>query len=602
MINFFDPGRNFGLKSVDLFQFAVLNPQIAMLAYLNVGQKMAAQPKKIEESQQDLLNRLIELQRSFVKIICDQDENCIDLKYNPKEQKFQEDVFAKNPMMIFSRKFHETVSQWMLDTLDGIEDVDPFLMNSARFFLKQYIDLMSPDNFPFLNPIVLKETLNTNGENFKKGMEMLMNDIKNGSITTNDRDKIQVGRDVGNTAGKVIFQNDIIELIQYSPSTKKVFAKPILFIPPWINKFYILDLGPESSFVKWAVDKGFTVFMISWVNPDKRYKDKGFEDYVREGLMPSLDKIFDVTKSKSIHAVGYCVGGTLISGFLAYLSHPLCKQRSKVEIASATLLTTLLDFEHAGDMAIFMAENYLEAINAQMGEKGILDGSVLYNTFSALKAKDMIWRYFVNSYMLGKKPEAHEMLFWNSDYTNLTKAMQIFLAQDLYRDNLLKTGTLKIFGAPITLKLIKTPIYMISMIKDHLVPWKATFDGMKLFGDNTRFVLGGSGHVAGVVNSPSKNKYCYWINPQKIDTAQEWFDTATKIAGSWWNDWFEWIKPMTGALIDSSAIVDFIRDAPGIYVHNQTPEKLQSLSSSENEDSGAADPIDERKDAAKKPS
>ncbi|MDR2724459.1 MAG: alpha/beta fold hydrolase [Holosporaceae bacterium] len=534
---------------------------------------MASQPQKIKNALQDLLERLLELQKSFVKDIT-QDNGYIDMKYSNKDQKFKEDIFINNPMMIFSRKFYETISQWMLDTLDSLDEIEPFLKNSARFFLKQYIDLMSPDNFPFLNPIVLKETFDTAGENFQKGLKMLMEDMKNGSITTNDRSQFKIGRDIAATHGKVIFQNNLIELIQYSSSTPKVFAVPILFIPPWINKFYILDLKPESSFIKWIVDKGFTVFMISWVNPDKRYKNKGFEDYLRDGLLASLEKISDVTKAKSIHTIGYCVGGTLISSLLAYLANPLCEKHARIKNISATLLTTLLDFERAGDMSIFMAESYLEAINSQMKEKGILGGNILYNTFSALKAKDMIWRYFVNSYMLGKKPEAHEILFWNSDPTNLTSAMQTFLATDLYKNNLLKTGMLKMFGVPINLKLVETPLYMISMKKDHLVPWQATFDGMRLFSGDIRFVLGGSGHVAGVVNHPNKDKYCYWINQKKTATAEEWFASATEMAGSWWNDWLEWIKPMAGPLMDSFKIIDFIRDAPGIYVNNQTPEKL----------------------------
>ncbi|MDR0753501.1 MAG: alpha/beta fold hydrolase [Holosporaceae bacterium] len=572
MKNFFD--EYFNLKDIDLFQFSVLNPQITMLSYLKVGEKMASQPQKIEKARQELLNRLLELQKSFVKALCSQCDDCIDMKYNSRDQKFEDNVFANNAMIIFSRKFHETISQWMLDTLDSIDGIDHISMNSARFFMKQYIDLMSPDNFPFLNPTVLKETFDTCGENFKKGMEILMADMKNGSITTNDRDKFKIGRDIATTSGKVIFQNALIELIQYSPSTPQVFAKPILFIPPWINKFYILDLKPESSFVKWIVDKGFTVFMVSWVNPDKRYKDKGFEDYVRDGLWASLEKVLDVTGAKYIHTVGYCVGGTLIASFLAYLANPLCKKRPRANIASATLLTTLLDFERAGDLAIFMAENYLEAINAKMRESGVLDGSVLFNTFSALRAKDMIWRYFIDSYMLGKKPTAHEILFWNSDPVNLTSAMQTFLATDLYRDNLLKTDQLKMFGVSVDLKLVQTPLYVISTKKDHLVPWRAAFDSMKLFNTNIRFVLGGSGHVAGVVNHPEKNKYCYWINSKNADTADEWFDTATKISGSWWSDWFQWIEQISGRRISALKIIDFIRDAPGIYVNNQTPEEL----------------------------
>lgn len=327
--------------------------------------------------------------------------------------------------------------------------------------------------------------------------------------------------------------------------------------------------------VKWLVDKGITVFMISWVNPDKRYKDVTFADYAFSGILDSLDKIYEVTKSESVHTIGYCVGGTLISSLLAYLANPLCKRFPKAKIATATLMTTLLDFKNAGDMAVFMSGNYLDAITAQMKEKGVLDGSIMYNTFSALKAKDMIWRYFINSYMLGEKPKAHEILFWNSDSTNLTKEMQTFLSHDLYRDNLLKTGTLKMFGVPIDLSLVTTPIYMISMKKDHLVPWKAAFDGMKLFNSKIRFVVGGSGHVAGVVNHPDRKKYSYWINEKEfVETAQEWFDTAKEIQGSCWNDWLNWIQPMLGDLVMPPIMKEFLRDAPGLYVKNLVPERF----------------------------
>ncbi|MCR4623193.1 MAG: alpha/beta fold hydrolase [Alphaproteobacteria bacterium] len=574
----FVPNNESSFNNFDLFQFAVLNPQIAMLAFLKVAEQMAGQPKKIENSQQDLLNRLIELQKSFVKEVCSKDKNCIDLEYNAKNEKFEDNAFENNPMMLFARKFYDTTSSWMLDTLDSFENIDSQLMHNARFFLKQYIDMMSPDNFPFLNPKVLKETFNSQGENFKKGIEMFLQDLHNGSITTNDKEMFNIGENIAATPGKVIFQNDIIELIQYSPTTDKVHAVPVLFVPPWINKFYILDLTDKFSFVKWLLDKGITVFMISWVNPDKRYRDVTFADYAFSGIMDSLDKIYEITKSKSVHTVGYCVGGTLISSLMAYLAHPLCKRKPKANIMSATLMTTLLDFKNAGDMAVFMSGNYLEAITAQMKEKGVLAGSVMYNTFSVLKAKDMIWRYFINSYMLGEKPKAHEILFWNSDSTNLTKAMQTFLSHDLYRDNLLKSGTVKMLGVPIDLSLVKTPIYMISMKKDHLVPWKAAFDSMKLFNSNIRFVVGGSGHVAGVVNPPARNKYCYWVNDKIVETAQEWIDTAREIQGSWWDDWIEWIQPMLGDMIMPPAIKKFLRDAPGLYVKNMVPENLKMIS------------------------
>lgn len=557
----------------DLFQFAVLNPQIAMLSYLKVGEKMAQQPEKMKAAQQDLLDRMLDLHRDFVKDVCkDKDPNNpkeIELEYNKHKEKYEDNPFLEHPVMRFSRRFHETVGSWLMDTIDEVEDVDNRTMHSAKFFLKQYIDMMAPKNFPFLNPAFIQASMDTYGENIHKGLQLLMDDLKNGTITTNDRSKFKIGENVATTPGKVVYQNDLIELIQYSPTTEKVFMKPMLVVPPWINKYYVLDLTPEMSFVKWLVDKGFTVFMISWVNPDKRLRDKGFGDYMVEGLVDSIDKIQEITKVKSLHTLGYCVGGTLISALLAYIANPACKHRPRARIDSATLLTTLLDFEHAGDMAVFMAGNYLDAIDAQMREKGYLDGHIMFNTFSALKANDMVWRYFVDSYMLGKRPMAHEILFWNSDPTNLTESMQDFLSKDLYRDNLLKTGTLKLFGVPLNLGLVKnTPLYMISTEKDHLVPWKAAFDGMKLFGEKVRFVLGGSGHVAGAINHPSKNKYCYWINEKAVKTAEEWLETATKFAGSWWNDWIEWIKPMMGEMVDARKVGAFLRDAPGIYVNN----------------------------------
>lgn len=570
---------NTGFDNLDLFQFAVLNPQIAMLAFLKVGKEMAMQPEKIKEAQKNFLDRLMDLQKSFVKISCEKvkkDAKCIDMKYNQQSDKYEEksDIFRDNPVIQFAQQFYDTTSNWMLETLDSFENIDPKITHSARFFLKQYIDMMSPKNFPFLNSDVLRETIDTHGENLKRGMEMLMNDLRQGSISTNDRSQYELGKNLAVTPGKVVYRNKIIELIQYEPTTKTVFATPVLFVPPWINKFYILDLTPENSFVKWAVDHGMTVFMVSWVNPDKTYREVGFDDYVSQGFLKALDIIYDITKEKSVHALGYCVGGTLIASCLAYLANAQGKIHPKIKVDSATLMTTLLDFQHAGDMAIFMAENYLDAIKAQMGEKGILDGKVMYNTFSALKANDMIWRYFVNSYMLGKKPGPHGILYWNSDPTNLTEAMQHFLSRDLYRDNLLKTGAMKLFGTPISIGEVNTPIYMISMKKDHLVPWIAAFDSMKLFQKNlVKFVVGGSGHVAGVVNPPAKHKYSYWINDAIAETAQQWIDTATEIAGSWWNNWFEWLKPRLGKQVAARQIENFLYDAPGKYVLNRLEEE-----------------------------
>ena len=328
MYNFFNDDNKFGLKSMDLFQFAVLNPQIALLSFLKVGQKAVTQPK-------NLCDLSPQLRKKFLQDICDKDDKTIDLNRTKREQGVNYYSIDDNPLFSFANQFYDTTSQWMIDTLDKFDNVDPKLMRSARFFLRQYINMMAPKNFPFLNADFWKKTLETKGENIQKGMEMLIHDILNGAITTNDRSQFHVGKNVAATPGKVIFQNDLIELIQYSPTTEKVFERPILFVPPWINKFYILDLTKDLSLVKWMVDQGFTVFMISWVNPDKNYRNKGFGDYIEEGLITALDKIHDITKVKDINALGYCVGGTLIAIMLAYIKSPLCKHLPKAMIKSA---------------------------------------------------------------------------------------------------------------------------------------------------------------------------------------------------------------------------------------------------------------------------
>lgn len=564
-MNFFDSEFLKNCKGVDLFPFAVLNPQIALVTFLKLWKEMIAEPDKVKKIQLDLLDRLVELNKNFLNEYQDKE---INLEYNQKNQKFEDLDFNQNPALRFVNQFHEVTSKWILDTMDEFHNIDPKLMHSARFFAKQYIDMMSPKNFPIFNGDFWKKTLATSGDNIQKGLQLLMEDFKKGTISTTDSEYFDVGGNLANTKGKIIFQNDIIELIQYSPTTPQVFEKPILFVPPWINKYYILDLNEEMSFVKWTVDHGFTVFMISWVNPDKRYKNKGFENYMIEGLLASIDRIYEITKVKSIHTIGYCVGGTLISCFLAYLANPLCKHRPESKIDSATFLTTLLDFTNAGDLAIFMADIYLKAISAQSQEQGFLDGKVMFNTFSTLKANDMIWRYVRNSYMLGEKPPAHEILFWNSDSTNITNAMEMFLACDLYKNNIIKNGELKLFGVPLDMKLIKTPLYMIPMQKDHLVPWKAMYDSINMFNTKIRFVLGGSGHVAGIVNPPSRKKYCYWVNDKLPKSADEWFETAKQIGGSWWEDWINWLKPFMGAMVPKREISSkfVIRDAPGEYV------------------------------------
>lgn len=561
-------------KCFDLFQYAVVNPQIAMLSFLNMADEMVKHPEKIEKARNDLMNRCINLAEYSTRKIMKEDTSDIEIK--TKDRRFSEPEWDENVMLSIIKQYYLSMSQWMTDCMDDVEAVDRRTHQHASFHLRQYLDALHPSNFPVLNPSVVKKTIEEHGENLKKGLSMFMEDIKNGAITTNDASFFSIGENLANTKGKVIFRNYLIELIQYEPTTENVCKTPVLFIPPWINKFYILDLGQENSMVKWLVDNGFTVFIISWANPDGRYRNIGFEEYALDGVIASMDKIQEVTKEAYINAIGYCVGGTLLSSMLALLGDNRFDKRPKIKIKSATLLTTPIDFEHAGDLSAFMNDSYLKLIDSQMKQLGFMEGRTMYNTFSALKASDMVWRYMVESYMLGNKPKQHSTLYWNADSTNLTEKMQTFLAKTLYRDNMLKEKKVKLFGLPVDVSKISQPIYMFSTIKDHLVPWKAVYDGCKLMNSMVRFVVGGSGHVAGVINPPRNKKYNYWTNP-KNDYANpaQWMSDAVEHAGSWWEDWLQWVKDKSEEMVPARHIQSSLYDAPGRYVLNELPVEIR---------------------------
>lgn len=561
-------------KFFNMLPFAFVNPQVAMISFLNMANEMMKHPEKVENARKDLVNRCIDLAEYATKKIVNEDASHIQIKSNDK--RFNDPEWDENVALNIIKQFYLSLSEWMVNSINDVDGIDRKLHQQANFYLKQYLDALHPSNFPMLNPVVVRKTVEENGDNFKKGFNLLLNDLKKGAITTHDSECFSVGKNLADTDGKVIYKNYLIELIQYTPATDKVYKVPLLFIPPWINKFYILDLGYKMSLVRWLVEHGFNVFMISWVNPDGRYKNIGFEDYATDGVIAALEQINKITNEKLVNAVGYCVGGTLVSTILAALGHKSCHLHPAAKIASATLLTTPLDFERASDLSVFMDDNYLKLVGAQMDQSGFMDGRIMYNTFSVLKANDMVWRYMVDSYMLGNKPAQHSTLFWNADSTNLTRRMQRFLSKTLYRDNKLKEGKIHLFGVPVEIPNIKQPVYMISMLKDHLIPWQATFDGSKLFDTMLKFVVGGSGHVAGVINPPEQKKYSYWTNDNtNYSSPKEWMDDAIEHAGSWWIDWIEWLKQRSEDMIPAKKINDFLYDAPGGYVMNQLPSKIK---------------------------
>jgi polyhydroxyalkanoate synthase len=433
-----------------------------------------------------------------------------------------------------------------------------------EFYTRQFLDAISPSNYLATNPEVLRATLETNAENLVKGLKRLAEDVAKGQITQTDYKAFEVGKNLATTPGKVVFQNDLMQLIQYSPSTKEVYQTPLLFIPAWINKYYIADLQPDNSFVKWLVDHGFTLFMISWVNPDKRHANKDFADYMNEGVLAALEQMKKLTGEAQSNVIGYCLGGTLLATTLAYL-----EAKNKKLVKAATFLTTLLDFKNAGDLGVFIDEAQINSLEKRMSEQGYLSGDEMAMTFSMLRSNDLIWSNVVNNYLLGKDPFPFDLLYWNSDSTRMPAKMHSFYLRNMYLNNNLAKKKIKIGGVDIDLTKITTPAYFLSTLKDHIAPWKATYEGAKMFKDAV-FTLADSGHIAGVVNPPHKSKYPHWINGKPKESADEWLKHATEEGGSWWTNWQKWIKKFEGPKVAARKIGKAIEDAPGSYVKKRS--------------------------------
>ncbi len=423
------------------------------------------------------------------------------------------------------------------------------------------------------NPEVFRETVKSHGQNLLKGLNNLLRDVEEGGgnlrVKMTDTTAFELGKNVATTPGKVVFQTDMMQLLQYTPSTDKVLKKPLLIVPPWINKFYILDLREKNSYIKWCVDQGHTVFVISWVNPDERHADKTFESYVQEGIIAALDAIEQQTGEKSVNAAGYCLGGTLLATTLAYLAG----KRQASRISAATFFTTMTDFTDPGELGVFIDEGQVSSLEKKMFERGYLEGSEMAGTFNMLRANDLIWSFVVNNYLLGKDPFPFDLLYWNSDSTRMPAKMHSFYLRKLYMENrLVEPGGITIDGVAIDLGKIKTPCYFISTIEDHIAPWKSTYAGARNFGGPVRFVLGGSGHIAGIVNPPAANKYGFWINPAaKLPaTPDDWLAGAQQNAGSWWTDWQAWLTAMDSEQTEprdpAKGKLKVLEDAPGTFV------------------------------------
>jgi polyhydroxyalkanoate synthase len=490
----------------------------------------------------------------------------------PSDKRFADPEWSSNQFFDFLKQAYLLTAGWADKLVKDADGVDPLTRQRAEFYIKQIVNAVSPSNFVLTNPELLRETVSSNAENLVSGMKMLTEDIQAGKgnlkIRQSDATGFEVGKNLATTPGKVIFQNELMQLIQYAPSTEKVIKTPLLIVPPWINKFYVLDLTPEKSFIKWCVDQGLTVFVVSWVNPDARQSNMGFEDYMKLGVLTALDAVKEITGEKMVHTIGYCVGGTLLSIALAWLA-----AKKKNDVISATLFTAQVDFRHAGDLLVFVDEDRVSALEQQMNEAGYLDAGKMATAFNMLRSNDLIWPYVVNNYMRGRKPLPFDILHWNSDATRMPAANHSFYLRNCYLNNTLSQGKMELGGVKLDLGKVKVPVYNLATREDHIAPAKSVLEGSRYFGGKVRYVLAGSGHIAGVVNHPAKKKYQYWTSAETLGRdLDKWMAGAKEHAGSWWPDWIDWIKSHDKKTVAARKVgggkskYKPLEDAPGSYV------------------------------------
>jgi polyhydroxyalkanoate synthase len=488
----------------------------------------------------------------------------------PRDKRFADPEWKTNQFFDFFMQAYLLTTKWANDLVRDAEGLDAHTRKKAEFYVTQITNAIAPSNFVMTNPEVFRETLSSNADNLARGMKMLAEDIEAGNgvlrIRQSDSANLAVGVNMATTPGKVIYQNDLMQLIQYSPTTENVLRTPLLIVPPWINKFYILDLKPEKSYIKWCVDQGITVFVISWVNPDKRLGEKTFEDYMKEGPLAAMDAIEKITGEMKVHTAGYCVGGTLLATTLAWLA-----EKRRVRVTSATFFAAQVDFTHAGDLLVFVDEDQISALERDMNKAGVLEGSKMAMAFNMLRSNDLIWSYVVSNYLKGKTPPAFDLLHWNSDATRMPAANHSYYLRNCYLENRLSTGSMVLDNTLLDLSKVKVPVYNLATRDDHIAPAESVLYGSRFFGGPVRYVLSGSGHIAGVINPPSLGKYQYWTN-DAIDTATlaAWMEGAQEHKGSWWPDWHAWLRNIGAKEVAAREVgtvaLPPIEDAPGSYV------------------------------------
>jgi polyhydroxyalkanoate synthase len=538
-------------------------------ALTEVMSRLAAQPDRMMRAQADLFSRYMDLWHSSTRRLTGEQADEV-VKPAKGDKRFLDPDWSDNPMFDVMKQSYLLTSNWLNDLVSEVDGVDPLSKRRVEFFMKMLTDAFSPSNFLISNPAALREVAATHGESLLKGMENFAADLERGggqlSISQTDFAPFKVGENIATAPGKVVFQNELIQLLQFSPTTETVHEIPLLIFPPWINKFYILDLRPENSMIRWLTSQGFTVFVTSWVNPDKQLATRTFEDYMLDGVYAASQAVMTQCKVDRVNTVGYCIGGTMLSCALAYMA-----AKGDKRIASATFFAAQQDFSEAGDLLLFTDEAWLKDVETQMdSEGGVLSGSAMASTFNALRANDLIWSFFVNNYLLGKEPKPFDLLYWNADQTRMPKALHLFYLREFYKDNKLARKALVLGGQKLDLADVKIPVFVQSSKEDHIAPYRSVYKGARLFGGPTEFMMSGSGHIAGVINPPSAHKYQHWTNKALPATVQEWIDGAVEHPGSWWAHWGKWLAEKSGPMVPArnpaKGPLKPVEDAPGSYV------------------------------------
>jgi len=538
-------------------------------AFFEMTARMMTDPGRIVQAQLSLWNDYMTLwQRTTQRFLTGGGDGPV-IEPDEGDRRFQDEAWTENTAFDFIKQSYLLTARYMQSLVKDVEGLDDKTARKVDFYTRQFVDALAPSNFVMTNPEVLKATVDTSGENLLHGLQNLLEDLERGkgrlAVKMTDLEAFRVGENIATTPGKVIHQNDLMQLIQYAPATETVKRRPLLIVPPWINKFYVLDLRPSNSLIQWAVAQGHTVFVISWVNPDAKLAEKSFEDYMLEGPLAALDAIEQATGEREANAIGYCIGGTLLACTLAYMA-----AREDDRFTSATFLTTMVDYAEAGELSVFIDEEQLQCLEERMKHRGYLPAHDMAQTFNMLRANDLIWSFVVNNYLLGREPFPFDLLYWNADSTRMPAAMHSFYLRNMYQENrLVQPGGVTLCGVPIDLTRIKVPVFLLAACEDHIAPWKSTYAATRIYSGPVRVTLSASGHIAGVVNPPG-SKYGHWANPKTPETPEEWLEGAKAKRGSWWPEWEKWVSPHGGGQVQARQPGDGklkpIEDAPGSYV------------------------------------